>query len=279
MQRGETKSGERSRAPPRRRDAERRGKADGVLDHLGQQIVAGRFAPGQKLPTEAELGRQLGVSRPSLREGLKALAVKGLVETRTRRGTTVRVKARWNVLDTDVLRWIAAAPPDHEFLIDLLEFRTIIEPAAARLAAQRATPAQILEIERAYSSMAAALPRDVEACCRHDLAFHEGIFAAARNVLLSRFAAAIRTALLAAFRISANARESYENSLAEHWAVADAIRKRDAVEAERVMRHLLAGTARDLAPAFDEGARGRRDGPRPPPLERRRTSPTPASKT
>jgi|GEM_PF-288461 len=225
-------------------------KADGVLDLLGRQIVTGIYAPGDRLPTEAELGRQIGVSRPSLREGLKVLAVKGLVESRTRRGTRVRPRRDWDLLDPDVLHWMSTATPDPELLISLLEVRGIIEPAAARMAAQRATAAQIVAIERAYHAMAAALPHDVEACCRHDLELHEAIIAATGNILLRRLALAIRTTLLSFFRLSANARESYENSLKEHWAVAAAIRRRAPAEAERAMRLLLAGTARDTAPAF-----------------------------
>jgi DNA-binding GntR family transcriptional regulator len=69
--------------------------------------------------------------------------------------------------------------------------------------------------------------------------------------MLMRLAITIRTALLALFRISGNVRESYENSLAEHWAVAAAIRKRAPEEAEEAMRHLLRGTMRDLEPAFN----------------------------
>jgi DNA-binding FadR family transcriptional regulator len=103
--------------------------------------------------------------------------------------------------------------------------------------------------------MVTSLPQDVEACCQHDLAFHEGIIAAAGNVLLSRLASAIRTALMSVVRISTNARESYENSLAEHGAVAAAIRRRAPDDAERAMRILLSGTARDLAPAFKPNAK------------------------
>ena len=232
-------------------------KSERVLDRLGRAIVAGRYAPGDRLPSEDELARKLGVSRPSLREGLKALARKGLIESRTRRGTIALGRESWDVLDRDVLRWTAAAPPDQEFLIGLVEARSIFEPAAARLAAQRATPAQILGIERAWQGMADALPRDLEACNRHDLAFHEGIIAASGNVLLMRLAITIRTALLALFRVSGNARESYQNSLAEHWAVAAAIRKRAPDEAEEAMRNLLRGTVRDLQPAFTPQRRAR----------------------
>lgn len=225
-------------------------KADAVLDELGQRIVTGRYAAGDRLPTEEALTRELLVSRPSVREGLKALARKGLVESRTRRGTIALPKDQWDVLDHDVLEWMALAPPDHEFLIGLVEARSIFEPAAARLAANRATPAQILQIERAFQGMVGALPNDVDACCRHDLAFHEGIINAAGNVLVSRLATAIRTALLTLFRVSADARESYESSLAEHGAVAAAIRQRLPDEAERAMRQLLAGTVRDLQPVI-----------------------------
>jgi len=241
-----------------KRVARRPRKADSVLHEFGRRIAAGDYGPGDALPTELELGRRFGVSRASLREGLKALVNKGMLESRTRRGTTVLPRARWDLLDPDVLHWLAAAPPDPALLIALLEVRAIVEPAAARLAAQRATPAQIAAIERAYRAMAASLPHDVDACNRHDLELHENLIAASGNVLLVRLAAAFRTMLLSAFRISASAREGYENSLAEHWAVVAAVRRRAPAEAERAMRLLLSGTARDLAPALAPQAQGKR---------------------
>ena len=227
-----------------------KGKPQRVLDRLGQAIVAGRYAAGDKLPTEDDLARRLRVSRPSLREGLKALARKGLIESRTRRGTIALGRERWNVLDADVLRWTAASPPDQAFLLSLIELRSILEPAAARLAASRATPAQILEIERALQGMVDSLPHDVGACHHHDLGFHRSIFAACGNAILQRFYDAIGALLLTLFRASTQARESYENSLAEHGAVAIAIRRRRPEEAEQAMHKLLAGTVRDLEPAF-----------------------------
>ena len=221
-----------------------------MLDRLGRAIVGGRYAAGDRLPTEDELARKFGVSRPSLREGLKALARKGLVEARTRRGTIALGSEHWDRLDADVLRWTASSPPDHAFLLGVIELRSIMEPAAARLAASRATAAQILEIEQAYQGMVDALPHDVDACHHHDLAFHRSIFAACGNALLQRVYDAISALLLTLFRASTQARESYENSLAEHGAVAVAIRRRQPEEAEKAMHKLLAGTVRDLEPAF-----------------------------
>jgi DNA-binding FadR family transcriptional regulator len=232
--------------------AARESKSDRILNAIGMRIVAGHLEAGALLPREADLARRLRISRPSLREALKALAVKGLIESRTRRGTAVNDRHRWNVLDADVLRWIAAAPPDREFYVELLETRAIVEPIVARLAAERASHDTIAAIERAFHGMANALPDDLETCVRSDLAFHELIISATGNRLLRAMTATIRTALLSAFRLSTNARRSYENSLAEHWAVAVAIRKRAPDEAEQAMRALLAGTARDLAPAFSE---------------------------
>ena len=219
-------------------------KADGVLDELGGGIVAGRYLAGERLPTEDELARKLKISRPSVREGLKALASKGLVESRTRRGTIALGRESWDAFDPDVLRWIADAPPDHAFLMSL------IEPAAARLASQRASAAQILEIEGAFQGMVDSLPQDIDACHRHDLAFHAAIFSASGNVMLHRFYTAISTVLMTLFRASTQAREDYQNSLAEHGAVAAAIGRRQPDEAEQAMRKLLAGTVRDLEPAF-----------------------------
>lgn len=252
-------------------------KSARVVDTLGLQIVSGALAPGTLLPPETQLASRLGISRPSLREGLRALAQKGLVEARTRRGTVVTERAEWDVLDPDVLRWHVSVAPDPAFFMDLLEVRAIFEPAAARIAAARAAPAQIVGIEEAFRAMAASLPGDVEACCQHDLAFHERIIAASGNRLLVRFAVAIRTALLGAFRLSSNARASYENSLAEHWAVAEAIRRRDAAAAEQAMHQLLAGTARDLAPAYAERPHGKSRNARKPARAPGRAAPSSAA--
>lgn len=232
-------------------------KSQRIVDVLGSRIVSGALAPGQLLPTEAKLGAELGISRPSVREGLRALAHKGLVEGRTRRGTKVNPRSAWDLLDDDVLRWLSVAPPDPAFFVDLLDLRLIVEPAAARLAAARATPEQVLAIDAAWRGMVETTPHDMEACCAHDLALHEQIITATGNRMLIRFAAAIRTALLACVRIASNARETpSEQSLSEHGAVAAAIGRHDPEAAEAAMRALLAGTIRDLAPAYAKYPRG-----------------------
>src|SRR5262245_29439113 len=104
-----------------------------VVDAIGRDVVAGRIAPGASLPPEPLLCAQLGVSRGVLREAVKALAAKGLVEPRPRTGTRVRLPEDWNLLDRDVLAWQAAS--DQKTLIrHLTEVRALIEPAVAQFA-------------------------------------------------------------------------------------------------------------------------------------------------
>ena len=97
------------------------------------------FSRATRLPNEAELGRELGASRTVVREAVKSLASKGLIEPRTRVGTKVLPSTQWNLLDLDVLGWRYGAMPPMQFFRELSEIRRMIEPEAAALAAERAT--------------------------------------------------------------------------------------------------------------------------------------------
>src|SRR5437660_12133093 len=120
----------------------RRGLHGAVVHEIGVRIIRGDLTPGEPLPTEDELGSQLGASRTVLREAVKVLAAKRLVESRPKTGTRVRPRRDWNLLDPDVLAWQVEAGADADFLAQALEIRRMIEPAAARLAAERATGEQ-----------------------------------------------------------------------------------------------------------------------------------------
>src|SRR5207247_3167418 len=121
----------------------RRGLHGAVVHDLGLRIVQGELEAGESLPTEEELSSELTASRTVLREAIKVLAAKRLVESRPKTGTRVRQRAEWNLLDPDVLAWQLEAGPDRRFLEDTLELRGLIEPAAARLAAVRANEGEI----------------------------------------------------------------------------------------------------------------------------------------
>src|SRR5438046_5262201 len=125
----------------------RRGLHGAVVHDIGLRIVQGELEAGDPLPTEDELSGELSVSRTVLREAIKVLAAKRLVESRPKTGTRVRQRAEWNLLDPDVLAWQLEAGPSPQFLEDTVELRAIIEPAAARLPAEPATDEQIADLQ------------------------------------------------------------------------------------------------------------------------------------
>ncbi len=89
------------------------GQLGRVVHTLGTRIAGGDLAPGEPLPTEEELVGELGVGRSSLREAMKVLGGKGLVESRTRAGTRVRPREAWHLMDPDVLGWRYQTAPTH----------------------------------------------------------------------------------------------------------------------------------------------------------------------
>jgi DNA-binding FadR family transcriptional regulator len=217
-----------------------------VTSELAMRILAGRYPQGSLLPTEAELGAEFGVSRTALREATRTLAAKGLIETRQRAGTRVRPSEYWNRLDTDILTWMGAIDPDLDFVKGLTEARQIIEPAAAALAAQRASARDVALIEDAYEAMCEADLSDLDACARADVRFHVGILRASRNPVLANLGNVIGAALLNAFRLTTSASLNYQRTLAAHGEVLEAIRMRRADEARQRMQSLLDIATEDL---------------------------------
>ena len=109
-----------------------------VMHEIGLRIVSGKVKPGEILPREETLAESLQVSRTALREALKVLSAKGLIESRTGVGARVLEERYWNQLDADVLAWRCASMPTDDFVDKLVEMREIIEPAAAAAAAAAA---------------------------------------------------------------------------------------------------------------------------------------------
>ena len=221
---------------------------DGVVRDLALRILGGAAGPGETLPTEAALQAEFRISRSALREAVRVLSAKGLVDVRPRTGTTVRDRQDWNRLDPDVLEWSLAIAPDLEFVRSLLEARRLFEPAAAEFAAQRASAQDVASIEAAYLGMRHSLPHDIEACCAADVAFHSAVLRASRNVVLQQLIGTIGTALGNVFRLSTQLAASHDMALSAHAVVLDCIRLRDAAGAKAAMLGLLDVASRDLAP-------------------------------
>jgi GntR family galactonate operon transcriptional repressor len=214
-----------------------------AVESLGSRIVRGELTPGDTLPNETDLARELGASRTVVREAVKALAAKGLLEARTRTGTRVLESIHWNLLDLDVLAWRYAAMPRTQFFRELFEIRRMIEPAAAELAAGRATPEDVAAIAQAYAEMVTVdVDAAGDAAIEADLRFHRAVLAAAHNELLAQMGGLIGVGLLASFRISS---ASYDVGLPLHRQVLDAIRARRPAQAREAMERLLL-TTREL---------------------------------
>jgi DNA-binding FadR family transcriptional regulator len=247
-----TQGEERRSLPDRRRTSliySKRSLHGQVAHDLGGRIMCGELAPGAVLPNEADFSASLHVSRTALREAIKVLAAKGLVESRPKTGTRVRPRTDWNLLDPDVLAWQFAAGPFTRFIEDLFELRQMIEPQAAALAARRAGATEVERIEEAYLGMEKA-GNDSDLWIDPDLRFHQAIIRATGNELLWPLGAIIETALATSFRLSSADWDGPIHSLPLHRAILDAIRERNPDAAQAAMLRLLDGAADDVRHAL-----------------------------
>ncbi|TDE53993.1 FadR family transcriptional regulator [Nonomuraea mesophila] len=222
----------------------RRGMHGEVVEDLGRRILGGDPDAGGTLDPTA-LARHYGVSHTVMREALKTLAAKGLVDARPKRGTFVRPRAEWSMLDPDVLRWRFTQRGDEGMLRDLAEVRAVVEPAGARLAAQRRTDEDLEILEAALARMAGTVA-DPVAHTEADIAFHRALLAAARNEVLDCLQVVIAAALYARDRL-VHAGGERTGFAATHRAVLDAVRRADPDAAESAMRDLLAQAGKDEA--------------------------------
>ncbi len=214
----------------------RRGLHGRVVSDLGLRIVAGAWPSGAPLPNEDELAAELGVSRTVVREAIKVLQAKGLVEVKPRTGTRVRPRRSWNLLDADVVAWQFADMERGEDLRELYEIRATIETTAARLAAERRTDAQLSEIDANQRRIEAASAEPL-AFRAAELDFHDAVVEAAQNSLLSHVGAMIRVALEAAGEPPRPDADGNEALL--RTAVVTAIRAQDPDASEAAMRSLV----------------------------------------
>ena len=165
-----------------------------VAHYLGTAIVSGAIQPGERLTGEVDNSAALNVSRSAYREAVQVLTAKGLVESRTKAGTRVLPRSRWNLLDPDVLAWAFSGEPDIGYVRDLFELRAIVEPAAARLAAERRDKEDIRAMRDALGRMRRHTLA-TEAGRAADRDFHDAVLRASRNSVLITLSASIGAAV------------------------------------------------------------------------------------
>jgi DNA-binding FadR family transcriptional regulator len=209
-----------------------------AAESIGRRIVSGSWKPGSILPSFEQLADEFSVSRLSVREAMRALAAKGLVDSRPRRGTVVRPRSDWSRLDPDVLAWQIGEVPNAAFVRSLFEARAIIEPEAAALVALRATEEVLAAIDHAYQVMATTDPSSRESI-EADVAFHQTILTGTGNELIAAFAPAIGTWLRVAFGVQRAARPDPENFVPQHGVILQAIKRGDPDGARAAFRALL----------------------------------------
>lgn len=213
-----------------------------VVDDLGRRIVRGEVQPGDTLPQEPSLCEELGVSRTVVREAVKVLTAKGLVDSRPKRGTVVRPDRSWNMLDAEVLQWRTEADPGGQHLAHLTELRLAVEPAAAAMVASRASDAELARIAEAFQAMVDSVA-SVEKFLDADLRFHVEVLHASGNPFFAPVANVVSSALLSSLRVTNRKPEDNVTSLPVHERVLKAIYARKPATAEKAMKRLLSDAA------------------------------------
>jgi len=211
--------------------------SEGVVTQLREMIQHGELRPGDRLPPERDLAKSLGVSRPTLRAGIRSLAAVGILQSRQGAGTFVVNTEGPPSLDSSPLRLMAAL---HGFTTgEMFEARLSLEMAIAGLAAERATGDQMASISEELTGMYASLD-EPEQYLVHDMRFHQMIAAASGNGILTALMNMVATILFDVRRKTVNRAHDLKESAEMHRQIYRAIRDRNSEEARLAMRdHLL----------------------------------------
>src|SRR5258705_2294096 len=219
-------------------DAERRGTTfDEVVAQLREMIHRGELRPGDRLPPERDLAKLLGVSRPTLRDGIRSLAAVGVLQARRGAGTFVVKSEGSPALDSNPLRLMASL---HGFTpAEMFEARKSLEMAIAGLAAERATGDQLASMSEEIAEMFASLD-DPEQFLVHDMRFHQTVAAASGNRILTSLMNMVATILFDVRSKTVKRAKDLKESAEMHRHVYRAIRQRSPEAARNAMRdHLM----------------------------------------
>src|SRR3954468_4717921 len=218
-------------------DSERRGTtSEEVISQLREMIHRGELRPGDRLPPERDLAKLLGVSRPTLRAGIRSLAAVGVLQSRQGAGTFVVQADGQPVLDSSPLRLMASL---HGFTsAEMFEARLSLEMAVAGLAAERATGDQMTTMAEEVTGMFASLD-DPEQFLIHDVRFHQTVAAASGNRILTSLMNMVATILFETRIKTVKRAKDLKDSAEMHRQIYRAIRERNPEAAREAMREHL----------------------------------------
>lgn len=216
---------------------ERTTTAEGVVAQLKEMIHSGELNSGDRLPPERDLAKLLGVSRPTLRAGIRSLTAVGILQSRQGAGTFVAEAEESPTLDTSSLLMMAAL---HGFTSDeMFEARLALEMHIAGLAARRATPEQITLMSEEIAGMYASL-NDPEQYLVHDMRFHQTVAAASNNRILTSLMNMVAKILFDSRSKTVNRAKDLKESAEQHHNIYRAMRERDPEAATQAMHdHLI----------------------------------------
>ncbi len=209
-----------------------------IARDIGVRIVGGRIAPGCVLEGEIEASERFKVSRTAYREAVRILAAKGLIESRPKLGTRVSEPRHWHLLDPDVISWIFTGNPDERLLRGLFELRTIVEPAAAALAAERRGADHVKKLRACLDRMtehSLAADEGQQADCE----FHGTLLEASGNPFLVSLMSGVAAAVTWTTIFKQRKQPLPRDPLPDHERVYRAVASRDAPAAHKAMTELV----------------------------------------
>jgi DNA-binding FadR family transcriptional regulator len=214
-----------------------------VREHLLADIRAGRYRPGDRIPTELELMARFGVSRAPIREAMQSLHLLGIVDISPRRGATVRALPVESVVDLAIL----SGAMDRQRPVEaVFEFRDAMDSAIGELSAANATEAQIEKLRGILADNAAAVARgDLAEASNVDVRFHAAIADASGNMVFQAVSQAVAGLLMEFRRATGGIPGAAQASFGEHEEIFRALVARDGPTARRASeRHIRNTRAR-----------------------------------
>lgn len=216
-----------------------------IARQLGIEIVSGQYRPGHVMDGEVESSLALDVSRCAYREAMRILGAKGLVRSRPRTGTRVSDIGEWHLLDPDVLDWMFSGTPRPEVIHGLFELRSVVEPAAAGLAALRRKQLHLDRMRKALDEMARHTLHKMEGRVA-DKDFHAALLAATSNPFVASLTNGVTAAVNALTEYKLRRSRVARDPVPDHVRVFDAIAAKDPEAAREAMLVLIRLAVHDM---------------------------------